>query len=68
MNVSFRKSGINGCEIIDADGRAFAWAVDPSSAAMIVAALTLLSIEAQPPQSHLENGTGAIEPTDHRLS
>lgn len=52
---------MNGCEILDADGRVFAWAVDPSSAAMIVAALTLLGIEAQSPQCHLESGTRATE-------
>ena len=68
MNFSFRKSGMNGCEIVDADGRVFAWAIDPSSAAMIVAALTLLDVEALPPQSHLESGTGATENSEHRLA
>lgn len=64
MSFGFRKSGINGCEILDADGRVFAWAVDPSAAAMIVVALTWLGLDAQPPQCHLGSGTGATETAD----
>lgn len=36
---TYRRSGTTGCEIIDAEGRVFAWAVDTGSAAAIVAAL-----------------------------
>jgi hypothetical protein len=64
---TYRRSGTCGCEILNADGVVFAWTVDPTSAAMIVAALNWLDHDqAQPPELHFLNGPQAIETPDCR--
>jgi hypothetical protein len=57
MSFTFRQSGVAGCEILNAEGQVFAWAIDPTWAAVIVAALNGL---AQPPELHSQDGPRAI--------
>jgi hypothetical protein len=60
---TYRRSRTCGYKLLVPYGRVFAWTIDTGSAAMIVAALNCLGLDTQPPQCHLESGTGAIETT-----
>ena len=45
---SYRRSGTNGCEIIDPDGLVIAWTVDPAWAGVIVGLLNWTEIAKGP--------------------
>ena len=36
MSYIYRQSGINGCELLDANGNVFAWTMDSAWAAVLI--------------------------------
>jgi hypothetical protein len=71
MSYAFRQSGVCGCEVLDPDGRVYAWTVDECRAAILVGLLNWADLnglsfdQAQSPQFH-SCGHGATETPGRR--